>query len=35
MRFKEAREKVGLSVKDAAARLGVSITTIYNSETDT
>ncbi len=35
MRFKEAREKVGLSVKDAAARLGVSITSIYYWETDT
>lgn len=35
MRFKEARERAGLSVSEAAARLEVSITSIYYWETDT
>lgn len=35
MRFKAARERAGLSVVDAAARLGVSVSSIYYWETDT
>lgn len=33
MRFKEARERAGLSVSEAAARLGITISSIYYWET--
>ena len=35
MRFKEARERAGLSVSEAASRLGITIASIYYWEMGT